>query len=291
MGFYDRDYYREEQEQPPGLVLRAPRTVVTVLVIVNVALWLADFFTNYWLGNAMAVHTAGCHGWPETLTTPWAWWQLITYGFAHSRDFFHVLNNMIGLWFLGRDIEFHYGRREFVRLYLALLLVGGLAWALVNHLQGQQNTMAIGASGAVAGIVVLYALNFPHRTVLFFFVLPMPAWVLGVLLVCMDVFGVTGARGDNVAYTIHLAGAAFALVYVKLRWNFTRWTSFRLGLPGLRREPKLRVHDPEQQWRELKQEMDRILEKYGREGESSLTRKERRTLEEASRELRRRRGE
>ena len=211
----------------------------------------------------------------------------------------HVLNNMIGLWFLGRSVEIHYGRQEFIRIYLAMLLAGGLAWAAIGHFQGQQNALVWGASGAVAGVVVLFALNFPHRTVLFFFVVPMPAWVLGVILVGLDVLRAINAAGgrvggvdeSNVAYTVHLAGAAFAFLYFKLGWNFTRWTSFRLGLPLLRRGPKLRVHDPERHWRELKQEMDRILEKYSREGESSLTRKERRTLEEASRELRRRREE
>ena len=298
MGLYDRQYYREEQEQPPGLSLRAPRTVVTALVIINVAFWIGDFFTpvtrinplGRWLSDAMALHTAGCQDWPETLMHPWVWWQLIAYGFAHSPAFGHILGNMIALWFLGRDIEYTYGRREFIRLYLVLLLLGGLVWTVLNKVQGQEMAQAYGASGAVAGIVVLYALNFPRRTLLLFFVLPVPAWLCGALLVGLDILGAAGGAGEsNVAYTIHLAGAAFAFLYFKLRWNLTRLTDFRIGLPRLRPRPKLRVHDPEQEWNELNQEVDRILEKISREGEDSLTRKERRTLEEASREFQRRR--
>lgn len=303
MGLYDRQYYREEQEQPPGFSLRAPRTVVMVLVLVNVAFWIADFFTpvtrinplsrevlGRWLSDAMALHTAGCFDWPETLTTPWAWWQLISYGFAHAPAFGHILGNMIALFFLGRDIEFTYGRREFLRLYLAMLFVGGLVWTVVSKIQGQELAQAYGASGAVAGVVVLYALNFPRRTLLLFFVIPVPAWLCGALLVGLDMLGAAGWSGQgNVAYTVHLAGAAFALLYYKLRWNLGRLTPFRLGLPHLRRQPKLRVHDPEQEWHDLNQEVDRILEKISREGEGSLTRKERRTLEEASREFQRRR--
>jgi membrane associated rhomboid family serine protease len=320
MGLYDREYYREEQEPPPGLSLRAPRTVVTALIIINVAFWIGDFLTperrdpqtrqlvGHWLSDGMAVHTPGQEQlpgdgeemavrgpapgtWPETLTHVWMWWQLVAYGFAHSSAFAHIFGNMIGLWFLGRDIEYTYGRREFLRLYLALLFVGGLTWAVLNHIQPPPHPAQVyGASGAVAGIVVLYALNFPRRTVLLFFVLPMPAWVLGVLLVGMDLLGAAGSAGDsNVAYTVHLAGAAFALLYFKFRWNLTRLTDFRIGLPRLRPRPKLRVHDPEQEWSDLNQEVDRILEKISREGEDSLTRKERHTLEEASREFQRRR--
>ena len=79
----------------------------------------------------------------------------------------------------------------------------------------------IGASGAVAGVVVLYAANFPHRTLLLFFVLPVPAWFAGVLLVVMDAYGMVRANPeDPVAYLVHLAGAAIAFTYYRAGWNF-----------------------------------------------------------------------
>jgi membrane associated rhomboid family serine protease len=300
MGIYDRDYYREER---PTFSLRAPRTVVATLVIINVAIYIADFltperrnpFTNQvtgrWLSDAMALHAAGDPDqWAETLTHPAMWWQLVTYGFAHSPvSFGHILFNMLGLWFLGRDIEFTYGRGEFLRLYLVLLIVGGLTWTIVNKLQGTRAAESFGASGAVAGIVVLYALNFPRRTLLLFFVLPVPAWLCGVLLVLGDMFGALGGGDAHVAYQVHLGGAAFALLYHQFRWNLTRLTNFRLRWPRFGPRPKLRVHDPQQEYEDLTAEVDRILEKIHREGEASLTRKERHTLEDASREYQRRR--
>jgi membrane associated rhomboid family serine protease len=296
VGIYDRDYYREERRV---FSVRAPRTVVAVLVLLNVAFYVADYFTpatartSRWLSDAMAVHLAGDPQWPETLTHPWMWWQFLTYGFAHSPvNFWHILGNMLGLWFLGRDIESTYGSREFLRLYLALIVVGGLVWGVANALQGQQaGGEAYGASGAVAGIVVLYALNFPRRTLLLFFVVPVPAWLCGVLLVLSDMFGAVGMQGQtHVAYVIHLGGAAFAFLYHQLHWRLTRLSDFRFKWPQLRRPPELRIHDPADDYEDLTAEVDRILEKIHREGEGSLTRKERRTLEEASREYQKRRG-
>jgi membrane associated rhomboid family serine protease len=286
MGIYDRDYYREQR--PPHR-LRGPRTVVGTLILVNVAFFLANgllFSSDAWLTSVMAVRV-----W--TLTHPLYWWQFLTYGFAHAPppDYWHVAGNMLVLFFLGRDIEARYGPKEFLRLYLVMLVVASLVWAGVEKLWGApEMTLAVGASGAVVGIVVLYALNFPHRTLLLFFVIPMPAWVAGLLVVLLDVYGaLTG--GARIAFTAHLGGAAFAFLYYQYRWNLTRWSGW-FSLDRLKPRPKLRVHDPDrqgQQKQDLSDEVDRILQKISAEGEHSLTRKERRTLETASREYQKKR--
>jgi membrane associated rhomboid family serine protease len=300
MGIYDRDYYREQR---PAFSIRAPQTIVGALILVNVAVWILDFFTQArinpftdavvgrWLSDHLAVSG-------DTLTQPWMWWQFFTYGFAHSPvSFDHILWNMLGLFVFGRDLEWHYGRKEFLRLYLAFVGVGGLAWAIINQIQGgHQGDMVYGASGAVVGTIVLFALNFPHRTILLFFVLPMPAWVLGILLVAGDLYGAFAQNmtrgGSNVAYSVHLAGAAFALLYFRFHWNLGRLVEGRFSLPRLAPRPKLRIHDPsddEATPTDLSEEVDRILEKIHREGESSLTRGERRTLENASRQYQKKR--
>ena len=282
MGIYDRDYYREQQR--PGVTLRAPQSIVVTLIIINVAAFLANGLLTGETNRITAV--LACNS--NTLSQPWMWWQLLTYGFAHG-SIQHILFNMLGLWFLGMDIEHHYGRKEFLRLYLAMIVVGGLTWALGETLLGHNNGMVIGASGAIAGIVVLYALNFPRRTLLLFFVLPVPAWLVGVLVVLSDLFGAAGHAGDsNIAYTVHLAGAALAFSYYHFGWNFSKLTEGRFSLSRFKPRPKLRVHDPQLDKPELSDEVDRILEKIHREGEDSLSRKERRTLESASREYRKR---
>lgn len=316
MGLYDRDYYRDERS---GMSLRAPRTVVGWLVLFNVAIAVVDGLLmpetrpgGRWLTDHMAVYVnAILPSWDaeggglgpssvsyiDTLTQPWLWWQFITYAFAHDpRTIQHVAFNMLALFFLGRDVETAYGRKEFLRIYLATAIFAAVVWAVTNKMLGTKNACVYGASGAIAGIVVLYALNFPHRTLLLFFVLPIPAWFFGILVVALDMYGALAPdRGSNVAYAVHLAGAGFALVYYHQQWNLTRLTNGLLEWFRARSRPKLRVHQPEEPEADiphgdLAEEVDRILEKIYREGESSLTAKERRTLETASREFQRRGG-
>jgi len=290
MGIHDRDYYR----QPPShSSLRGPQTIVGMLILINVVVFFVDglfFADTHALMDGLAVKVG-------TLVKPWMWWQFVTYGFAHAPfevTWEHIAWNMLVLFFLGRDIESLYGRKEFLRLYLTMLVVASVVWAVTEQLQATPaDARAVGASGAISGIVVLYALNFPRRTLLLFFVIPMPAWAAGLLGVGVDVYGALGGRGGQIAYTAHLGGAAFAFLYFRSGWKLSAWTA-GWSSPGRRkRRPNLRVHDPDRRARqdqELKEEVDRILEKISREGEDSLTRRERRTLENASREYQKKRN-
>ncbi len=292
MGFYDRQYYREENA---GFGLRGPTTIVGTLILINIVVFVADQLFTQQLGDLLAVHV-------QTLTRPWLWWQFITYGFVHAPEPQHIIFNMLGLFFFGRDIEFTYGRKEFLRLYLTLIVVGAVAWALINRLQGIDfSGPLVGASGAVAGIIILYALHFPNRTLLLMFIIPVPAWLVGILLVVMDALGALGWSNDpdglNVAYTVHLAGAAFAFLYYRFRWNLGTLVPSSFSLAWFKPRPRLRVHDPDSDdedreaadHRALSEEVDRILEKIHQQGESSLTRRERRILESASRQYQQRR--
>lgn len=285
MGLYDRDYTRHDS---PELGIRGPRTVVGTLIVVNVVLWLINaVFTS---DDALTKFLEAKVG---ALTNPLYWWEFLTYGFAHAKQPQHIIFNMLGLFFLGRDIEERYGSKEFLRIYLLTVLVGGLTWATANWLQGNANVTLKGASGAVAAIVVLYALNFPHRTILLFFVIPVPAWFVGVLLVAGDLYGSMADRSTHIAYSVHLAGAAFAFAYFQLGWNFGRLVPQGWSFDWLKRRPKLRIHNPEDDdvpdGDGMEAEVDRILEKISQTGEASLTRKERRTLENASRRYQERR--
>ncbi|MBN1394108.1 MAG: rhomboid family intramembrane serine protease [Pirellulales bacterium] len=298
MGIYDRDYYRTTPPAPGYSSLR-PRSVVVALIVVNVAVWIVDevFFSGA-LREYMAVYVTAADG-PtasrDTLRHPWLWWQLLTAAFAHSRELQHILFNMLVLFFLGRDIEYRYGPKEFLWLYLATAVFASAVWAGINEfnpppLPNPWYSM-IGASGAISGIVVLYALNFPHRQLLLFFVIPMPAWVAGALCVLLDMYGAIGQPDSNVAFSAHLAGAAFALIYYWRGWNFGRMAGgpvawLRNTFGG---RPRLKVHQPERdEEADISGEVDRVLEKISRQGEASLTAKERRILEKASREYQRR---
>ena len=110
------------------------------------------------------------------------------------------------------------------------------------------------------------------------------------MIIVMDFLSAIGgqhAAGNNVANTAHLAGALFAFIYWKQGWNLGQLVS---GIRLPRRRPRLRIHEPSTAERNLNQKVDAILEKISREGKDSLTREERRTLEDASRRYQRRRS-
>lgn len=285
MGLYDRDYY---QERPQGFSLGGggDRMLVTNLVLINVAVYLVEIVAPN-VASMMALHTSD-------LIQPWYWWRLLTAGFTHDpNNVMHIAFNMFVLWMFGRDVEMLYGRREFLRVYLAMIVFASAVWLVTQRiLWPDESAQMMGASGAVTGILILFAVNFPRRTILLFFVLPMPAWVLAVLIVLLDLSGAI-RQGDEIARSAHLAGAAFAFVYWQTGIRFTRpgagggWLG---GLAGkFKRRPKLRVHDPDRKDRVLSDQVDRILEKIHQQGEESLTPAERRTLEEASRRYQKRR--
>jgi membrane associated rhomboid family serine protease len=309
MGIYDRSYYREE----PRRGGYGHWSAVTTLIVINVAVFVADMFAPlvqirdpitgmpivlplHWLDYHMGLMS-------NFFTHPWSVWELVTYGFAHDpQNLMHILFNMLGLWMFGQDVEAIYGRTTFYRVYFSLLVLSGLAWLVIiqfSHLPFP--VPLIGASGAVMGIVFLYILHFPQRTLIVLF-FPMPAWVAGIVFIGLDLYGAMGGGSlfgeQNVANTAHLAGVFFGFVFYRTRWTLFsllpsgQWIKSLFG-------PKLRVHrdadetrssEPPRRQENLQQRVDQILAKISREGEASLTSDERRTLEEASRNLRDRRG-
>ena len=285
MGYQERDYYREQSE--PSYVT----SMVVKLIIINVAIFLADMFfggQNHRLTEALVLRG-------DALGHPWQWYQFLTAGFAHDPEtLWHIMGNMFGLYVFGRPLEERFGPREFLRFYLTAILIGTLTWgARAWFFNGGHGGM-LGASGGVTAAIILFCLLNPRATLLLFFAIPIPAWLFGVFLVATDLFGrnVPGS-GAQVAYDVHLTGAAFALAYWYFRWNFGRFPGltqltrlFSSPPRWTRSSPSLKVHDPEEYYDNLDAEADRLLEKVNREGLSSLSEKERRLLEDYSRRTR-----
>ena len=287
MGIYDRPYYQDDE--PRGIFLGGggggPQMLVTKIVLINVGIYIIDaLFLGGKIGDYCAAHVS-------TLKNPLMWWQYVTYGFMHDpKSIGHVGFNMFGLWMFGREVEMKYGRAEFLRLYFVMIVFSGVVWSLYEAAmlggipESGQGPGLIGASGAVVGVILLFALNFPKRTVLLFFVIPVPAWVLGAIIVVGDLMGAGRPEGTVVAHTAHLAGLAFAAAYFFLHWNLRWLTPAWLANLKPRRGPKLKIHDPESKKRELGMQVDEILAKISREGEASLSRRERQILQKASRQ-------
>lgn len=284
MGLYDRDYIREDDER--GIFAGGQYSMVTMLIFINVGVFILDVLMGQPDENGLHALSRNLSLHADLFQKPWNAWQLLTAGFVHfPGNLSHVGWNMFELWLFGRDVEAIYGRKEFLRLYLSLIVLSSLVWVISATAMHHSGPM-LGASGAVVGVMILYVLHYPMRTFLLFFVLPVPAWLLGTICIVQNVFGL--GTGQNIAFEAHLAGAAFAYIYYATGWNLGRWWPRRFSLGSLKPRPKLRVHEPEHE-ESLTDQVDRILEKISREGESSLTAQERRTLEDASRRYQQRR--
>jgi len=159
-------------------------------------------------------------------------WQIITHMFAHAAYgmdifgqpsggiiFYHILFNMFALWMFGRILENVWGSKRFTIFYLICGLGAAAAHLAMQYYMGDQN-LAVGASGAVFGILVAFAMTFPN-TELYIMFIPVPIkakWaVLG--LVAIDLFGgVSKFSGDNIAHFAHLGGALTGFILLKI-WN------------------------------------------------------------------------
>jgi hypothetical protein len=152
---------------------------------------------------------------------------------------------------------------------------------LVNYQFGS----LVGASGGVSAVVALFVFMFPRATLLLFGVIPMRAWILGVILLAHN-FYIALNPESRTAWEAHLIGFGFGAAYYYGKWNFSA-LKFG-GLP--KRKPKLRVHDPDEgDDPQLQEEADRILKKISEQGEASLSRRERKVLTQYSQRLRQRR--
>lgn len=293
MGIYDRDYQRGNYRPQSGFEIGGPTTLTTKLVIVMFAVFVVQLSTKpNQLTSGPGWFTELFSLYPDVLRRPWHLFQLLTYGFLHDvNDIRHIIYNMIGLWFFGRAVEGRYGPREYLAFFLTAVVAGGLVWVLGEFAANRRMVdlpPMLGASAGVTAVLILFALNFPQQTVLFMFVIPMPMWVLAIILVGMDALGAVD-RSGNVAFTAHLGGALFAFIYFQSNWRLDRFLPSATTWKRLKPKPKLRVLNPDSTDQSTDARVDEILKKIQDQGRDSLTRGEQRILDDASREYQKRR--
>jgi membrane associated rhomboid family serine protease len=147
-------------------------------------------------------------------------WQIITYAFLHSTaNISHLLFNMLGLWMFGSEIERTVGARRLLACYFASVITAALTQLFVPALFGAPPAPTIGASGGVFGLLLAYALLFPHRKVVPLIPpIPMPAWLFATLYAGLELFmGVTGSL-SGVAHFAHLGGMIGSALVV-MQWR------------------------------------------------------------------------
>ncbi len=236
-------------------------------------------------------------------------WRLLTAGFCHDRNsIWHLLINMVFLWVFGRRLEDRYGREEFGLFYVASLIFSSLVFVGMALYAGS-HTPAMGASGAIWGIVALYALLYPYESVYVYF-FPVQIRILAGIYFLADLHPLLLTLSgeprfdEGVAHAAHVGGAIFGFLY---------WYRNLELLPLLGREPRRRIFRPSRRWKSdaepriikmqprvrtfasedetaIEQQMDRVLERISQEGEDSLSQEDREILEKAKEIIRKKRA-
>ncbi|MEK9508705.1 rhomboid family intramembrane serine protease [Gemmatimonadota bacterium Y43] len=221
-------------------------------------------------------------------------WGAFTYMFVHG-GFWHLFMNMLVLFFFGPPLEARWGGREFLRFYL----VAGLGGAALGLLLA--NGPMVGASAAVYGVMLAFAMNWPNAPIYVWGIFPVKAkWLVGVFFV-LALVGTFDPGGSRTAHFAHLGGLIAALLYLKADW---RPGGARRGTrPSARRSPRPLAIVPRELTRTrsdaaepaeretadergLLDEVDRVLDKISAQGMGSLSAEERALLDEVSRRRR-----
>ncbi len=244
------------------------------LIGITVGVFLVQVFYAASTGRSLSLYLGVVPG--AVVERLWVW-QVFTYMFLHSpRHLFHIIMNMLLLYWFGTELERLYGRRRFLTLYLGGGIAGGLAYAATQYL-ARTALPAIGASAAVMAVMVVYAIHFPNRIILLFFLIPMPVKWFVVMVIGIDLVYSLTTYADGIAHTAHLGGALFGYVF----WRFgPALERFLDGLEDRRRERQVRRRARDQE------RLDEILAKISREGFDSLSRREREFLKSQSAERR-----
>lgn len=249
------------------------------LLIANAAVFLIELFdrSGYLVANLGLT--------PNDVITGPLVYQVVTYMFLHNpHGFLHILFNMLMLWMFGSEIERLWGTRKFVKFYLFTGIAAGIFTVIVTPFS---TTPVIGASGAVLAVLIAFAVLWPNRTVLLYFLIPIKVKYLMMFIVGLDLIVVLAGASDGVAHWTHIGGAMFGFLYMK----GSSIRSFLLG--RFSRAKSQRKYKKQERDREeadkLMDEVDRILDKINEVGMDKLTDKERKILERASSRLSRKR--
>lgn len=185
------------------LILEAPVTIL--LLLGTVAISIAAFRDSR-IAERFLLSTEG-------VLRRRQYYRVVTSGFLHG-DPMHLFMNMLTLFFFGPFLELGLGPVNFLLIYFASMLAGS-ALALTENFRNPRYR-ALGASGAISGAMIVFALFQPFAMILFFFI-PMPAVLFAVLFIGYSAMA-AGRAQDGIGHDAHLGGALMGLTLVCVLW-------------------------------------------------------------------------
>lgn len=249
------------------------RSVINKIIIANIVIFILQLtlqktnFTGY-----LSLH-------PYLVLTRGYVWQLFTYMFLHA-SISHIGLNMLVFWMFGTQLERVWGSTQFLKYYL----VCGLGGALLSFFFAYHGSV-LGASGAVYGVLMAYAILFPYNQIYVLGIFPVRARTLVIILAVMEFLsGLSGQ--DGIAHFAHLGGMAAGLIYIHSDQRTARfWRKVKKLFDSFPLKIKLDKEsgnrDPEEF---TQQKVDSILDKISEKGYGDLSETEKRILEQYSNE-------
>ena len=178
---------------------------------------------------------------PESVVERQWIWQPVTYMFLHG-GIFHILFNMLALWMFGVELERMWGSRFFTKYYfvtgvgaaVTTLVLSFTPFAFADQLY---YALTIGASGAVYGVLLAYAMYFPNRPIYMYFFFPIPAKYFVIIIGAISLLSSMNGPGGGVAHTTHLGGLIAGYLYLKggrtnlmseVKYRYLKWRINRM---------------------------------------------------------------
>jgi membrane associated rhomboid family serine protease len=213
---------------------------VKLLIIVNVAAFLVTWIAPRALERAILLYLGLS---PAAVFEAFLLWQPATYMFLHG-GMLHLLFNMLILWMFGVELERMWGTPFFVKYYfvtgvgaaVTTMIVALLPFEFAEHVYA---SVTIGASGAIYGLLLAFALHFPNRPILMFLLFPIPAKYFVMILGAIAFLSSTNVAGGT-AHTAHLGGLVIGYLYLarggrrggglmaEIKYRYIKWKMNRL---------------------------------------------------------------
>ena len=209
-------------------------------------------------------------------------WQFFTHGFMHNVfDIWHIFFNMLALFFFGHIVERYYGTRKFYISYMTCMVIAAIVHAIDAYINKNAGINAVGASGAIMGVLMVAACLMPHATVYFMFVIPMRMRTLIWIIIGFELYNAIMMPNSSVSAAAHLGGLGAGYLFFRYGQRVVSW----LDQLEMQMEKQNKVQE-EKKYKNMRGKVDDLLDKINTNGIHSLSDKEKDFLKKASKKYR-----
>jgi membrane associated rhomboid family serine protease len=209
---------------------------IKALIIANVAMFVAEWVISRTVGISLS-SIFGLR--PVAVVQGLQVWQIVTYMFLHG-GVFHILFNMLALWMFGVELERMWGSRYFTKFYFITGIGAGVIQLLASLTPFGASAYLIptvGASGAIYGVLLAYAMYFPNRPIYMYMIFPIPAKYFVMIMGAIAFLAAADGSGSGVAHAAHLGGMLVGYLYLKrgrlnviseIKYRYLKWRINRM---------------------------------------------------------------